>query len=188
MTAWPSSNLRDRLPRGGLCDSRFCRTRFCATRLCGDRLCLDRLCRDRLCRDEGSTLPLIIFYAALSLVLVLLVVAATSLYLERKRLLTLADGASLVGAEAFNLDQVKLTAHGYRPTLRSRDVASAVRDYLNDNPVEEFQSLHVDRAVSIDGRSATVELSAWWRPPVLSLLVPSGLRIDVTSVARSVFS
>jgi hypothetical protein len=33
-----------------------------------------------------------------------------------------------------------------------------------------------------------VSLSAWWRPPVLSLLVPEGMRIDVTAVARSVFS
>ena len=187
MTAWPSSTWPARTPRGRRPRARQPRARLRSNRLRDDRLCDGRLC-DCLRDDEGSTLPLIIFYAALSLVLILLVVAATSLYLERKRLLTLADGASLVGAEAFNLDQVKLTAHGYQPTLKSRDVASAVRDYLSDNPVAEFQSLHIDRAVSSDGRSATVQLSAWWRPPVLSLLVPKGLRIDVTSVARSVFS
>jgi uncharacterized membrane protein len=143
----------------------------------------------RRIRDEdGSTLPLIIFYAALSLALILLVVAATSLYLERKRLFTLADSASLVGAESFGLGDVSRTSLGYRPVLRSAEVASAVRDYLRDNPVEEFTSLQVDRAISVDGRSATVELSAYWSPPVLSLLVPKGFRIQVTSVARSVFS
>jgi uncharacterized membrane protein len=143
----------------------------------------------RRIRDEdGSTLPLIIFYAALSLALILLVVAATSLYLERKRLFTLADGASLVGAESFSLSDVSQTSSGYRPVLRSGEVASAVRDYLRDNPVKEFASLQVDRAVSVDGRSATVELSAYWSPPVMSLLVPNGFRIQVTSVARSVFS
>jgi uncharacterized membrane protein len=143
----------------------------------------------RRIRDEdGSTLPLIIFYAALSLALILLVVAATSLYLERKRLFALADGASLVGAESFSLGDVSRTSLGYRPVLRSAEVASAVGDYLRDNPVEEFTSLQVDRAVSVDGRSATVELSAYWSPPVLSLLVPKGFRIQVTSVARSVFS
>ena len=69
----------------------------------------------RRIRDEdGSTLPLIIFYAALSLALILLVVAATSLYLERKRLFTLADGASLVGAESFSLGDVSRTSLGYR--------------------------------------------------------------------------
>jgi hypothetical protein len=41
--------------------------------------------------------------------------------------------------------------------------------------------------VSVDGRSATVELSARWSPPVVSLLVPDGIRIDVTSTARSIF-
>ena len=35
--------------------------------------------------------------------------------------------------------------------------------------------------------SATVQLSAHWSPPVVSLLVPDGIRIDVTSTARSVF-
>ena len=38
----------------------------------------------------------------------------------------------------------------------------------------------------MDGRSATVELSCYWAPPVLTLFVPKGFRIDVTSIARSV--
>jgi len=139
--------------------------------------------------DDGSTLPLIIFYGFLSLVLVLLVVAATSLYLERKRLFTAADGAALVGAEAFDLGDVALTPEGaLRPTLESDDVAEAVGDYLEGNPVGDFEQLAVERAVTEDGRSATVQLSAYWRPPLLSLLVPEGIRIDVEAVARSVFS
>lgn len=137
--------------------------------------------------EEGSTLPLTIFYGFLALVLVLLVVAATSLYLERKRLFTLADGAALVGAEAFALDDVRLTASGYRPTLETADVAAAVSSYLATAPAD-FESLAVDRAETVDGRSATVTLSAYWRPPIVSLLVPEGLRIEVTAVGRSVFS
>jgi len=145
--------------------------------------------RGDLRRDDGSTLPLIIFYGFLSLVLVLLVVAATSLYLERKRLFTAADGAALVGAEAFDLGDVELTSQGVlRPTLKSDDVAKAVGDYLEGNPVGDFEQLAVERAVTEDGRSATVQLSAYWRPPLLSLLVPEGIRIDVEAVARSVFS
>ena len=148
---------------------------------------MTRHCAPRLARDDGSTLVLTIFYGFLSLVLVLLVVAATSLYLERKRLFTLADGAALVGAEAFELDDVLLTPNGYRPTLRSADVAAAVTTYLGLAPAD-FESLAVERAETVDGRSATVSLSAYWRPPVLSLLVPEGFRIEVTAVARSVFS
>jgi hypothetical protein len=140
-------------------------------------------------REEGgSTLPLMVFYGFLSLVLVMLVVAATSLYLERKRLFTLADGAALVGAEAFDLDRVSLAGGGPRPVLETPDVAAAVRDYLASVPTGDLESLSVERAETPDGRSATVALSAYWRPPMLSMLVPEGFRIDVTAVARSIFS
>lgn len=142
----------------------------------------------RLRDDEGSTLPLTIFFGFLSLLLVLLVVAATSLYLERKRLFTPADGAALVGAEAFTLDQVSRTPQGYRPTLTSPEVAAAVGNYLATAPTGNLESLTVESASTLDGRSATVSLSAYWRPPVLTLFVPSGLRLEVTAVARSVFS
>ncbi|CAN5233016.1 hypothetical protein BH11ACT4_BH11ACT4_12020 [soil metagenome] len=128
------------------------------------------------------------FFGFLALLLVLLVVAATSLYLERKRLFTIADGAALVGAEAFTLDEVALTPQGYRPTLETPEVAAAVADYLATTPTGDLQSLEVQGAGSVDGRSATVTLSAYWRPPVLTLFVPSGLRLQVTAVARSVFS
>ena len=143
----------------------------------------------RLRSENGSTLLLTIFYCALCLALILLVVAATSLYLERKRLFTLADGASLVGAEAFTLgDPTIATLHGVRPILTTPEVASAVSEYLADNPADSFTALHVERAISVDGRSATVELSCYWAPPVLTLFVPKGFRLQVTSIARSVFS
>lgn len=144
--------------------------------------------RARLADDAGSTLPLVIFFGFLSLVLILLVVSATSLYLERKRLFTVADGAALVGAEAFSLADVTLTPSGPRPVLVDADVASAVDQYLAASPAATFESLTVEAADSVDGRSATVTLSAVWRPPVVSLLVPEGVRIEVTAVARSVFS
>jgi hypothetical protein len=138
-------------------------------------------------REDGSLLPLTIFYGFLSLVLILLVVAATSLYFERKRLFTLADGAALVGAEAFALDEVSVTAGGPRPTLRSEEVRSAVAEYLDAVPHDRFESLRLESASATDRRSATVQLSAYWRPPVLSLLLPEGIRLDVSAVGRSVF-
>lgn len=141
----------------------------------------------RLRDEDGSTLLLTIFYGFLALVLILLVVAATSLYLERKRLLSLADGAALVGAEAFALDAVALTPQGPRPTLHSADVADAVDEYLRAVPGNNLEQVTVVRAESVDGESATVELSAEWRPPLVSLLVPDGIRIEATSMARSVF-
>ena len=141
----------------------------------------------RWAADEGSILPLTIFYCVLCIVLVLLVSAATSLYLERERLFTLADAAALAGAEAFDLDEVAVVDGHPRPTLESADVGAAVADFLASSVSDGFDRLLVQRAGTGDGRSATVTLSAVWHPPVVSMLVPSGIRIEVTSSARSVF-
>jgi hypothetical protein len=136
--------------------------------------------------DDGSILPLTIFYGLLSLALILMVVAATSLYIERKRLFTLADGAALAGAEAFDLDAV--THDGSTPSaqLDSADVHDAVADYLADSSASGFDALQLTEADSPDGASATVRIAATWHPPVVSLLVPDGIRIEVRSTARSV--
>ncbi len=136
--------------------------------------------------DEGSTLPLVIFFGFLCIALVLMVAAATSLYLERKRLFTVADGAALAGAEAYDLDAVLAGPAGPHPTLDSAAVATAVAEYLVASP-DRFESLAIEHAAAVDDASATVTLSAYWRPPVLSILVPDGFRIEVTAVARTVF-
>ena len=136
--------------------------------------------------DTGSILPLVAGFTALALTIALLVAAATSLYLERKRLFSLADSAALVGAEAYDLTDVAATDGIVRVELHGDNVASAVAGYLDETP-DTFDELRVEEATSVDGRSATVALSAQWHPPVVSLLVPAGLRIEVTSTARSVF-
>lgn len=137
--------------------------------------------------DEGSTLLLTIFYGMLGLLLVLLVVAATSLYLERKRLFTLADGAALAGAEAHLAPDAVAGASGPPASLSHAAVAAAVDGYLASAPSAGFEGLALEHAGTIDGRSATVTLSAYWRPPMVTLLIPEGLRLEVTSSSRSVF-
>ena len=144
--------------------------------------------RSRLNSDEGSTLLLTIFYAALALLVVLVVIAASSLYLERTRLFTLADGAALEAAESFSLNDVELVDSAVMPRLDPAAVDAAVDHYLADSPTAaEFADLTVVEATTVDGRSATVTLSATWRPAMLSLIVPNGFLIEVTSIARSVF-
>jgi uncharacterized membrane protein len=143
--------------------------------------------RERARRDDGSTLILAIFYGMICLILILLVTAATSLYLERKRLFSLADAAALVGAESFELSTVSVTDGVPRVSLSSSGVHNAVERFLLDNPTGTFEELRLEQAASIDGRSATVSLSSYWRPPALTAFLPNGIRLDVTSVARSVF-
>lgn len=139
--------------------------------------------------EEGSTLILIIFSAGLALALILGVSAATSLYLERKRLLTLADGAALAASESFDLASVIIGSSGgvARPVLTNAGVAEAAGEYIARVSPAGIDELGLSRSVTEDGRSATVELTALWRPPVISLFMSEGIRIDVESTARSVF-
>ena len=138
--------------------------------------------------DRGSILPLIAGYGALALAIVLLVTAATSLYLERKRLFTLADGAALVGAESFDLADVELTPEGaLRPRLTDEQVVTGAQQYLAEAPAGGLENLQLVAASTPDGLSARVTLAADWRPPVLAILLPEGLRLEVTATGRSVF-
>lgn len=139
----------------------------------------------RLRADErGSILPLILGYAVLALAVVIVVTAATSLHLERKRLFTLADGAALAGAESFDI--VAATS-GPRPLLTSAAVATTVLAHLDSANAARFDGLEVLRADSPDGMSARVTLAARWRPPLLSAFTPDGLRLEVTAHARTAF-
>lgn len=141
----------------------------------------------RLRDDDGSILPLTVFFGVLALAVVLVVVAATSLYLERERLYTLADGAALAGAESFDLDDVVVDGTAPKPRLTSTEVRSAAEQYLASAASDGFDALAIEAARSPDGSSASVRLAAIWHPPMLSLFVPDGIRLRATSVARSVF-
>lgn len=143
--------------------------------------------RPHASNEEGSTLLLTIFYGFLALSLVLVGLSATSLYLEHKRLLSFADGAALAGSEAFTLGTVEVGVRGPRPRLSSTDVSVAVDEYLRLVPHDFFEGLTATSAASADGRSASVTLRSWWRPPVLTLVVPDGMPLEVTVVSRAVF-
>lgn len=137
--------------------------------------------------EEGSTLPLVAGFGALALALVLVAAAASSLYLERKQLFTLADGAALVGAEAFDLADVTATAGRPQVTLEPADVRRDVAAFLASTPHGGFEGLVLEEATTRDGETASVTLSAVWRPPIVTVFFPEGLRIETTATARAVF-
>lgn len=140
--------------------------------------------RRRWSADDGSTLPLVGVFTALAILVVLVGAAASSLHLERMRLLDVADGAALVGAESFALAGV---VDG-RPRLDAAEVDRAARDYLAAaEGGSGLDEVVLERAGTDDGRSATVTLSTTWRPPVIAFLAPGGVRIEASSVARAVF-
>lgn len=141
----------------------------------------------RVTNDEGgSTLLLAIFYCFLGLSIVMVVASATTLYLERKRLFTVADGTALAAAEAWALDAVRLDGDRLAITLDDAEVRRAAADYLAD-AATDLDDLELVRAASDDGRSATVTVRAIWRAPIHTELVPVAVPIEVTVTARSVF-
>lgn len=138
--------------------------------------------------DRGSILPLIAGFGALALAVVLLGSAATSLYLDRARLFTLADGAALAAAESFDLAAVRLTPEGVlRPRLTKPEVTDAAAEYLAQAPDSRLEGLRLIAATTPDGLSARVTLASVWAPPVVSIFVPGGIALQVTATSRSVF-
>jgi uncharacterized membrane protein len=142
--------------------------------------------RRRIGDESGSTLLLTIFYCFLGLSLVLVVVSATTLYLERKRLFTLADGAALAAAEAWSLDSVRVDGDRLDVALDDPEVSTAAIAYL-EAAATELDDVRLVRAASDDGRSATVTLRTTWEAPIHTELLPLTVPIEVTVTARSVF-
>ncbi len=137
--------------------------------------------------DEGSTLPLIAGFTAVALALVLTVAAAGSLYLDRKRALTVADGAALAASESFDLGEMRLDQRGVAPRLDAGSARAAAEEFLARDPDPRTARLRLVDVSIGDGRSATVTLETVWHPPILTAFLPGGVTIDVTSTARSVF-
>jgi hypothetical protein len=142
----------------------------------------------RLRAEEGSILPLVFGFFAVALALVLIVTAATSLYLERSRLYTLADGAALAGADSFALDTAAVGPDGeVRPQLDGGRVRRAASGYLDAATAGRRTPVALVNAGTPDGRSARVRLAEEWRPPLLSVFVPRGVHLEVEGSARPVF-
>lgn len=137
--------------------------------------------------DEGSSLILIIFSAALSLAVILAVMSVTSAYIEHKRLLSLADGAALSAAESFSLESVSMEQGNLTPTLTNSEVYQAARSYTSKVTRSGGTRAQLARAYTSDGRSATVEMTSQWQPPVISLLVPEGFTIRASSTSRTIW-
>ncbi|MEN9752049.1 MAG: hypothetical protein RLZZ600_1096 [Actinomycetota bacterium] len=142
-------------------------------------------------RDEnGSILPLIIGGCALALALILGVSSATSLYLERKRLLTIADGAALVAAQSFDtsIPPRLTTAGAMAPVLSPSSVVTGAQLYFANMPAQGSHSVLLVSATSPDARTATIRVRSQWQPPVISYFFPAGFALEATASARSVFA
>lgn len=137
--------------------------------------------------EDGQMMVLIIGYVLLALLVTTVVLAVSSVYIEHKKLLSLADGASVAAADSYTLGQLETGAGSPTAVLNGSRVRSVAMDYLNRNSAfGRFDSLSIEPATgSADGSTAVVLLSAAVHPPVVNFLVPDGIRIEAESTARS---
>jgi uncharacterized membrane protein len=137
--------------------------------------------------EEGQVAVLIIGFVAISLLVLTVVMAASAVYIERKKLLSVADGAALAAADTFTLADVETGEGAPVPRLSDGAVHSAVQRYLAETGAAgRFNGLAVSGGTgSPESRTAHVELSAVVHPPMVNFLVPDGVPITVFSDARS---
>ena len=123
-------------------------------------------------RDEqGSTIPLIVGLAAVLLMGIALVINASSAYLQRQSLDTLADGAALRGAD---LGAAGVYGEGGLGADRLSQEEGAVKKvvvaYLESIGADQtYPGLQVSARVNVADRSVTVLLEA---PVKLPLHIP----------------
>ncbi|KRE84542.1 hypothetical protein ASG86_07505 [Arthrobacter sp. Soil764] len=130
---------------------------------------------------------MILGYIVLALLVATVVIGISAVYLEHKRLLSLADGASLAAADSYTLGEVMSQGGSPSAVLSPARVRNVAADFVARSPASErFSSLAVTGATGTpDGSTAVVVLTAAVHPPVVNFLVPDGIRIEATSTARS---
>jgi hypothetical protein len=136
--------------------------------------------------EDGQMTVLIVGYVVLALLLATVVMAASAIYLEHKKLLSLADGAALAAADSFMVGDL---GGGTKPTTTLVDerVTTAANSYLtgNDAFARHDHLAVVAGTESLPGGTAVVVLTAVAHPPVISFLLPDGVVIEARSTARS---
>lgn len=121
--------------------------------------------------DRGSTIPLIVGFAAVLLLAIAVVIDASAAYLQHEDLVALADGASLRGAD-LGAEGQEVYSGGLGDEQRLRETVDAAQQavdaYLGEiGATRRFPGLHAD--VTVAAGRVVVHLTA---PAHLPLRVP----------------
>ncbi|WP_104179065.1 pilus assembly protein TadG-related protein [Arthrobacter sp. B0490] len=147
-------------------------------------------------REDGQVGVLVIGYLLVSLLVVTVVLAVSSVYIEHKKLLSAADGAALAAADDYSIDVgigggigggAGTGATTPLPALQDSGVEESAAGYLAATGAgARLAQLAVDPATGApDGRTARVVLTAVVRPPIVNFLVPEGIPIIARADARA---
>ncbi len=135
-------------------------------------------------RDErGSTIPLIMGLATVLLMGIALVINASSAYLQRQSLDTLADGAALRGADLGAAGTYGEGLDAERLLQEKGAVEKVVVAYLElVGAYTTYPGLTVDARPNVIDRSVTVTLSA---PVDLPLRIPGSPKAPVVGASST---
>ncbi|WP_136609659.1 pilus assembly protein TadG-related protein [Sinomonas albida] len=137
--------------------------------------------------ETGQIAVLAIGYVVLCLLVAGVVTGVSAVYLEHKRLLSVADGAAQAAADSFTLADVSTGSGPPVAILASERVRATVQSHLGRDPAAaRIEGLTVAASTgSPDGRSAKVTLSAVARLPLVGIFMPEGVPIEATSTGRA---
>ena len=120
--------------------------------------------------ERGSAIPLIVGLAGILVLAIAVVVNASSAFMQRQSLDTLADGAALYGADIGSAGVYAEGLPAERLLQEEGAVRAAVQDYLRRvGAYETYGDIVVVARVDAAARAVTVTLSA---PVDLPLTVP----------------
>ena len=137
--------------------------------------------------DAGQTTIVLVGFALVTLLLVVTVLAITSVYVGERQLQSLADRAA--GAAADTFTSVDRAGEGPpTPVLTHEAVVGSATSYLGTvGAFRDVSSLEVGIPTgSTDGTTAQVTLTAVVHPPVVNVVIPEGVPISATADARAV--
>nr|WP_308113748.1 pilus assembly protein TadG-related protein [Arthrobacter sp. ISL-30] len=137
--------------------------------------------------EEGQMMVMIVGFVLLSLLLATVIMAVSAVYIEHKKLLSLADGAAAAAADSYTLGAVEAGLGSPTAVLTAERVRNETQSYLNRNAAfARFDGLAVAPGTGTpDSSTAEVVLSAVVQPPIVNFLLPEGVLIEASSSARS---
>ncbi|MFI2563243.1 pilus assembly protein TadG-related protein [Paenarthrobacter sp. NPDC018779] len=137
-------------------------------------------------REAGQITVLTVGFLLLALVLASVVMAVSAVYVEHQRLLSLADGAALAAADTFRPEDIGAQEVPGAFLVDERVVAAAGSYLIDIDAYASHDRLSVGPGTgSFAGGTAVVVLTAVAHPPVVSFLLPEGIRVEARSTSRS---
>jgi uncharacterized membrane protein len=133
--------------------------------------------------DTGSVLPLVVGVVVIVLALVTVVTDVGVLYLQRRSVQAVVDGAALAGAQAVDLAEVYAGGANGDLVLDPRSARAAAAGYIRAIPSPP-SGLRVT-SVRVVTTTVTVRAQAVVSPPFLAFLTGRGVTVVAEASART---